>query len=92
VVFYIYPNELDLIQDIRWVNYGQIMDVEIPERGGQPTKFEVTGSELALLNLIREGHRFFRLIQVYQGEPAYVDLPMETPHSRLKSLVRRKLK
>jgi hypothetical protein len=85
------PEEHDLVRDIKDLQYGEIYDATIPESGGQPTiELKVTRQMRDLLELIRNGTRFFHRIQVHQSEPQYVEVPGETRFSKFKCLKRYK--
>jgi hypothetical protein len=81
--------ERKLLADIEELKYGEIYDVELPE-SEKSTLILLSEQKKRLIEEIRTGHRFFLMIQVHQGEPAYAEVLYNTKHSNLRSKKRLK--
>lgn len=78
------PEEKDLIDDVRDLQYGEIYDIEL-DKGGQPNILvSLSRPQHELVKLIREGMRFFHSVKVHQGEPAYAEVPGQTKRGKYR--------
>ena len=66
----LYKSEAELFSDIRFVEFGDLYEVEVPEEGDL-VELELSPRDMQLLDLIKEGNRHFDSIGVHSGQPAY---------------------
>lgn len=70
----------DLLETFAEVNYGQLMDVEVPEDDGQLVKVtQVSRPVKEFFDLLKE-NQFFTLIKVHQGAPTMAETPFTSKH------------
>jgi len=67
----LYKSEAELFFDIRFVNFGELRNIEVPEEGDL-VKLELSPKDEGLLALIRDGYRAFDTLQVHNGQPSFV--------------------
>jgi hypothetical protein len=84
------PEEKRLLDDIRYVEYGEIYDVELVDGGRATITVELGDEQRKLVNLIRDGTAAFHLIKVHQGSPLWVDVKGRTPNGDYNCLTRLK--
>ena len=74
------PEEKALLDDIQGIPYGTILDVELDGTGRATILANLTSSQKALVDLIRNGIVSFRVIKIFQGEPTTAETEGRTPH------------
>lgn len=84
VTFMCSPQEMDIINDIEEVGYGELFDVQCPNDDHVGEKIEVTRHEAfkSLLKELRTKEQFDKII-VHSGLPAYGTLQGRTEGGRL---------
>jgi len=68
----LYKSESELFADIRWLEYGVLLDVYVPEEG-EMVEFRLTPSEEVLYEYLQDGYRHFHSISVSNGLPMYFE-------------------
>lgn len=63
-------SEAELFLDIRFVEFGDLYEVEVPEEGDL-VELKLSPRDMRLLELIRDGNRHFDSIGIHSGQPAY---------------------
>jgi hypothetical protein len=75
----LFKSEAELFSDIRFVNFGELHDIEVPEEGDL-VELALSPKDELLLALLREGCRSFDVLQVHNGQPAFVLISGVTRH------------
>jgi hypothetical protein len=74
-----------LLDDIAWLRYGVIYNVEILPSSDKICRVLVSEQKRRLIDEIENGNYNLALVNVHRGEPTYAEVPGTTP-SGLKCL------
>ena len=73
------PEEKALLDDIRGIGHGYLQEVELDGSGRATILADLTSSQKALVDLIRNGIASFRTIKIFNGNPAVAETVGRTP-------------
>ena len=74
------PTEAHLVSDIKDLQYGEILNVELESDGRPSIQTTLTRQQQELVKLIRSGVVSFRRIKVHQADPMYAEATGTTQH------------
>jgi hypothetical protein len=69
--------ELELLDDIKKLQYGTIYDLEVPDEE-HIHNVNLSRQQKEFIEVIRDGNNYFNIVKVHQAEPAYAEVPGTT--------------